>query len=190
MNIDPLQRHVVASDILPENLAGNKSLSEQQKIAEASRQFEAILLRQILSETQKPVITSEFTDNSTAAGIYQDFISSTLADSISKSGSFGLAKVFEAQLSPRGSAGVSPTNRQKPAGEASLPGQPQVESPKPSPAGGLHPLAAPRRENSAKNSRGQPLNRMPNSFGIPPSRGPLHAELQTVHIKKTLSVKP
>ena len=57
-----------------------------------------MLLRQILSETQKPVIKSEFTDNSTAAGIYQDFITNQLSESLSKSGAFGFAKVFERQL--------------------------------------------------------------------------------------------
>ena len=90
----------VASDIKPESLAGNKNLTEKQKIHEASRQFEAILLRQILSESQKPVITSEFTDNSTAAGIYQDFIVNQMSDSLSKSGALGFAKIFEQQLSP------------------------------------------------------------------------------------------
>jgi Rod binding domain-containing protein len=98
MNIAPIKSAVDAANIPVEELAGNKSLTEQQKIAEASRQFEAIMLRQILSESQKPVITSEFTDDSTAAGIYQDYITNTLADSISKSGNFGLAKVFEQQL--------------------------------------------------------------------------------------------
>ena len=88
------------SSVPLESLAGNRNLSKGQKIAEASRQFEAIILRQILSEAQKPMITSEFTDNSTAAGIYQDFITNTLADSMSKSGTLGLAKVFEQQLSP------------------------------------------------------------------------------------------
>ena len=87
------------SNIRVEDLAGNKNLTEQQKIGEASRQFEAIMLRQILSEAQKPVITSEFTDNSTAAGIYQDFTTNALADSMSKAGTLGLAKVFEQQLS-------------------------------------------------------------------------------------------
>jgi Rod binding domain-containing protein len=99
MNISPIQSTGDAANTPVEELAGNKSLTEQQKIAEASRQFEAIMLRQILSESQKPVITSEFTDNSTAAGIYQDYITNTLADSMSKSGTFGLAKIFEQQLS-------------------------------------------------------------------------------------------
>ena len=99
MTIAPIKSAVDAANTPVEELAGNKSLTKQQKIAEASRQFEAIMLRQILSESQKPVITSEFTDNSTAAGIYQDYITNTLADSISKSGTFGLTKVFEQQLS-------------------------------------------------------------------------------------------
>ena len=111
MEIPALQRPVVASDIAPERLAGNPRLTQEQKIAEASRQFEGILLRQILSDTQKTVIPSEFSDNSTAAGIYQDFISSTLADCISKSGAFGLARTFEQQLNrPEGkSTGHSKT---------------------------------------------------------------------------------
>ncbi|HEX3856449.1 MAG TPA: hypothetical protein VHY30_04030 [Verrucomicrobiae bacterium] len=99
MNIAPIKSPIDTANIPFEELAGNKSVTEQQKITEASRQFEAIMLRQILSESQKPVITSEFTDNSTAAGIYQDYITNTLADSMSKSGTFGFAKIFDQQLS-------------------------------------------------------------------------------------------
>ena len=99
MNINAFQSsRASAVDVAPEALAGNKSLSEHQKIAEASRQFEAMLLRQILSETQKPVIQSEFSDNSTAAGIYQDLATNQMADGMSKSGTFGFAQVFERQL--------------------------------------------------------------------------------------------
>ncbi len=127
MNIAPIQSASDAANIPVEELAGNKSLTERQKIAEASRQFEAIMLRQILSESQKPVITSEFTDNSTAAGIYQDYITNTLADSMSKSGTFGLAKIFEQQLShpaPKtGSTGknvISPISQKSVADSPSL----------------------------------------------------------------------
>jgi Rod binding domain-containing protein len=121
MNIPPIQSPVNTANIPVEELAGNKNLTEQQKIAEASRQFESIMLRQILSESQKPVFESEFTDNSTAAGIYQDYMTNTLADSISKAGTLGFAKIFERQLSHHptktGSTGeknVSPASR-KPA---------------------------------------------------------------------------
>ena len=98
MNIPPLQHRIAASELPPERLAKSTAVSEQEKIAEASRQFEAILLRQILEATQKTVIKSKLSDNSTAGSIYRDMISNQLADSISKSGGFGLAKTFEHQL--------------------------------------------------------------------------------------------
>ena len=98
MQISPLQPKVDASRLSVETLANNKALSEEQKIAEASRQFEAILLRQFLAESQKPVIQSAFADNSTASGIYQDFITNQLADSLSRNGGIGIAKTFQRQL--------------------------------------------------------------------------------------------
>jgi Rod binding domain-containing protein len=98
MNVKPLQPRISASDIAPEQLAGNPLLTQEQKISEASRQFEAVLLRQILGDAQKTVFKSEFSDNSTASGIYQDLITKSLADDISKSGAFGLAQTFERQL--------------------------------------------------------------------------------------------
>jgi Rod binding domain-containing protein len=101
MNIPPIQSPIDTSNVPIEELAGNQHLTQQQKIHEASRQFEAIMLQQVLSEMQKPVITGELTDDDdTASGIYQDYVSHALADSMSKSGSFGLAKIFEQQLSP------------------------------------------------------------------------------------------
>jgi len=100
MTIPPIQAPIDTSNVPIEDLAGNKHLTQQQKIHEASRQFEAIMLQQILSETQKPVIESEFTDDSTASGIYQDYMTQALAQSMSKSDSFGFAKIFEDQLSP------------------------------------------------------------------------------------------
>ena len=98
MVVAPLPKTVAAADIAPERLANNSALTEQQKIHEASRQFEAILLRQILSASQKTVIQSRFADNSTASGIYRDMVTNQLADTLSKSGAFGLTQTFEHQL--------------------------------------------------------------------------------------------
>lgn len=98
MNISPHTGHISAAELPAERLAGNTSLTEPEKIAEASRQFEAILLRQILEAAQKPVIQSKLQDDSTAGSIYRDLLTNQLADSISKSGSFGLAKTFQQQL--------------------------------------------------------------------------------------------
>jgi Rod binding domain-containing protein len=98
MEIASLQRTVDASQIPPEQLAGNSQLSQREKIGEASRQFEAVLLQQILESTQKTVIKSKYADDSTSSAIYRDQVTSQLAQSISKSGTFGLAKVFDQQL--------------------------------------------------------------------------------------------
>jgi Rod binding domain-containing protein len=99
MNLTPIQSSANDATVPIEDLAGNKHLTQQQKIHEASQQFESILLQQILSEMQKPMLPSD-SDDSTAAGIYQDTVSSALAQSITKSGGFGFAKVFEDQLTP------------------------------------------------------------------------------------------
>jgi len=81
-----------------EDLAGNSHVTEKAKVGELSRQFEAILLRQILSEAQKPVIKNRDSDNSTAGSIYRDMVTNQLADSISKSGTLGLAQTLDQQL--------------------------------------------------------------------------------------------
>jgi flagellar protein FlgJ len=97
MDILPLQPRVNAADLPIEQLAGNPNVSQREKIEQACKQFEAVLLRQILGEARKTVISSGEQD-STVSGIYNDMITSQLADSISRSGTFGLAKSLEAQL--------------------------------------------------------------------------------------------
>jgi flagellar protein FlgJ len=97
MDILPLQPHVNAADLPLEQLAGNPNVSQRDKVDQACKQFEAVLLRQILGEARKTVISSGESD-STVSGIYNDMITSQLADSISRSGAFGLAKSLESQL--------------------------------------------------------------------------------------------
>ena len=98
MDIAPIQRKMAASEISPEKLAGNSQFTQQEKIAEASRQFEAVLLRQILESSQKTVIKSKYGDNSASSAIYRDQVTAQMADSISKAGTFGFAKTFTQQL--------------------------------------------------------------------------------------------
>ena len=102
MNISAIQPKIDIAHVGVENLTGNSSMTEEQKITEASKQFEAILLRQFLTESQKPVFKSEFTDESSEAGIYQDMITNQLADGLAHSGGVGLAKTFQHQMTHRG----------------------------------------------------------------------------------------
>jgi peptidoglycan hydrolase FlgJ len=100
MNISSINPKIDTTHIDIESLAGNQALTQDQKIAEASKQFEAILLRQFLSESQKSQISGELADNSTSAGIYQDMITNQLAENLSQGNGIGLAKTFEQQLTP------------------------------------------------------------------------------------------
>ncbi len=81
-----------------EKLIHNSQLSEQEKMGEVSRQFEAVLLRQILQSAQKTHFGAKMSGESATSGIYQDLVTTQLADSISKSGAFGLAQSLRAQL--------------------------------------------------------------------------------------------
>src|SRR5580704_7567350 len=99
MDISPLATRPTDTSNLPlESLVGNKQMSQSEKIAQASQAFESVLLRQILSESQKPVFPSKYVGNSTSDGIYRDQVVNQLADNISKSGSFGLGRSLAHEL--------------------------------------------------------------------------------------------
>jgi Rod binding domain-containing protein len=100
MEIPALTRSLSVADLPLEKLATSTQLSDTEKIAEISRQFEAVLLRQILSEAQKPLFKSSLLQSeSSTNGIYQDMLVEQLADRISRGGTFGFAKVLEHELS-------------------------------------------------------------------------------------------
>ena len=97
--LDPLSdRPVRAADLPLDRLAGNSNLTQEEKVTEVSRQFEAVLLRQILQEAQKPAFGATNQAGSVTKDIYQDMATNQLADAISKSGAFGLARSLQGQL--------------------------------------------------------------------------------------------
>jgi len=98
MNVAPLLSAPRAENLPIEQLAANKTLSPAQKVAEASRQFEGLLLRQILGQARKTVFRSKINHDSATAGFYQDLVTNQLADDISRGGSFGLASSLQSQL--------------------------------------------------------------------------------------------
>src|SRR5580698_8059211 len=98
MNIPALKNHVNAADMPLEQLAKNPNVPDAEKVGEACRQFEALLVTQILKEARKPVLNPDSGGESTTNSIYDDMINKQLADSISKSGAFGLARSLQAQV--------------------------------------------------------------------------------------------
>ena len=99
MEIQRLDRAVQASDLPLERLANSDQVSKQEKIGEAARQFESVLLRQILSQAQKPLFKNSLVPGGgTANAIYQDMVTQQLADRISEGGTFGFATVLKREL--------------------------------------------------------------------------------------------
>jgi Rod binding domain-containing protein len=91
-------RRLDLSNLSLDQVAASTQIGEKEKIGEASRAFEAVLLRQILQEGQKPAFPSKLIGNSAADSIYKDMVVNQLAENISKSGSFGLAKSLAGEL--------------------------------------------------------------------------------------------
>ena len=98
MEISALQSNVRAADLPLEQLANNSHLSPADKVAEASRQFEAVLLRQILTDATKTIFKSSVNPASSSDSIYQDLITNNLADQMSHSGGLGLSRALSKQL--------------------------------------------------------------------------------------------
>jgi Rod binding domain-containing protein len=67
--------------------------NDPAKIAQAAEQFEGVLLRQILSESMKPLL-----ENGPGAQVYGYFLTTSLAESIGRSGGLGLGHVLQVQL--------------------------------------------------------------------------------------------
>lgn len=97
MNVSSLQPALKASEIPLEKLE-SAHLTEAQKVGEVARQFEAVLLRQILASARKNLIKSEINPESNQSGIYTDMVNNQLANDISRTGTFGLARSLKTQL--------------------------------------------------------------------------------------------
>jgi len=99
MNIPALSSKTVNATELPlEKLENNPSVSESDKISAVGQQFEAVMLRQILTDATKNMFGSSDNSESSSNSIYQDMVTNTLADSMSRSGGMGLARVLAKQL--------------------------------------------------------------------------------------------
>jgi flagellar protein FlgJ len=77
-------------------------------IRKAAESFEAIILRQLLTPTIEPLMSGSLggTPGPASGGgsVYGYMLTDTLANSLSKGGGLGLARMIEKQLTPRGAA--------------------------------------------------------------------------------------
>lgn len=98
MDVPSLKRTVDASAIPIDRLASSTAVPKEEKLRQVSRHFEAILVRQILNDAHKPVHGNGALPETATTGIYRDLMTEKLADTISKSGQFGVSRSFEMQL--------------------------------------------------------------------------------------------
>jgi len=100
--VSDIQRSLPAPDPLlgnPSSKASDRTAGEsQEKIREMTQKFEAVFVRHLLNEAQKPVIGGGAIAAASSRGIYQDMIVERMADQISESGTFGVARSLELQF--------------------------------------------------------------------------------------------
>lgn len=114
MELNLVSRRINPTDLPLDRLAANSQLSEAEKINAVSHQFEAILLRQFLTEAQKPLLKPKGALLGASHDIYQDMIVSHMADEMSKTGMFGLAAAFQSQMAPHPEASAENGERDAP----------------------------------------------------------------------------
>jgi Rod binding domain-containing protein len=101
MNLSPISAKLPGSGYSPAEMAelGARLPSEvsagssRKSPEDVARQFEAILVRQMLEESMKPLL-----EGAGGGHMYGYFISEALADGITKGGGLGLRSILEAQL--------------------------------------------------------------------------------------------
>jgi flagellar protein FlgJ len=74
----------------------NASPDVQRK--EVAKQFEAILVRQLLGPTMSSMLGKE---GGAASSVYGDMLTDTFAQQLTRGGGFGLSRLLEQQLTPR-----------------------------------------------------------------------------------------
>lgn len=97
MNLDPIasasEATLRANQAVLQSAQGPKPAAPERDPAELARQFEGILVRQMLAESMKGIV-----EGPKGQQTYGYFISEALSDGITKGGGFGLRSVLELQL--------------------------------------------------------------------------------------------
>ncbi|MBL9192268.1 MAG: rod-binding protein [Opitutaceae bacterium] len=79
--------------------------STPAEVKKAAAQFEAIILRQLLTPTIEPIMSGGLGGaGGTGGGVYGYMLTDVLANSLSQGGGMGLSQMLSRQLTPRGSA--------------------------------------------------------------------------------------
>ena len=80
-------------------MAHSKHISEKQKAAAVSQQFESVLVKQFLKEALKPMFKGVFNEDGNAHRMYRHFFTDVISESIASGGGFGISTLLQQQLS-------------------------------------------------------------------------------------------
>jgi len=105
--------------------AGTAPASAQpstRQIQAAAQQFEAIILRQLLTPAIEPLMSHGLGGDSKGnagggGGVYGYLVTDVLASSLSKGGGLGLSRILEKQLTPKGAVSAAQAAATYRAGE-------------------------------------------------------------------------
>lgn len=91
---------------------------QREQLAAAAKQFEAIFVRQMLSAARKTDFGGEKLFDSQAMGTFRQMQDERVADTVSSTGAFGMAKMIEARLAQmlpaeKPAAGAATTTTEK-----------------------------------------------------------------------------
>lgn len=84
-----------------EAMAGNPSIPEEDKQAEALRQFEGILLREVLRDTVESMVGAGIEGGQTQKAVYSHWMANQLIDSLTAGGGLGIARTVQEALQLR-----------------------------------------------------------------------------------------
>ena len=102
MNISAVAANLAPDAAGPLRTPDRSPAAERQQVA---AQFEAILVRQLLSKSLTSMLGSE---NSAATGVYGDLLTDRLAQQLTAGPGLGLGRVIASQLTPRGTPVADP----------------------------------------------------------------------------------
>lgn len=91
----------------PITSAALRSADPAEQRAAVASQFEAIIVRQLLGKTMSSMLGSEKSDP--AANVYGDMLTDAFSQQLTAGSGFGLGRMLEKQLTPRGKVLLSPT---------------------------------------------------------------------------------
>lgn len=78
-----------------------RNVSQTSPARKAAMQFEAIMVRQLLSQSVGKLLSSGSGGSQTGSDVYGYMLTDSIADKITQGGGLGLARMLEKQLTPK-----------------------------------------------------------------------------------------